>query len=245
MTIIAHPVPGKSKAKVICDAFLEGAPRDAKGHVFYGVNDLNVAEWRKVKASGEDYWFVDNSYFDVVRGGKASRGSTAQFRITKNAVQHSGLGETDGKRFAALGVEIKPWRTGGRTVVICPQSDDFMRNVAEYKGDWLKDTLRGMIQRESVKVKIREWGRDKLTAASTLEADLEDCGALLTYSSAAAVTAVLAGVPAITNPVSPVYGLVQREAAGVDDRLRWAGVLADNQFTLDEIAEGKAWKRIK
>lgn len=222
MPLMIHPVTGKQKSWDLCNAFLAGAPKNAPdAHVFYGVNDTNLTEWRRVLRGGCDYYWLDNSYFDCVRG--------QQFRITKNRVQHAGTGESDGQRFKALGVKIKPARASvGGYVLVCHQSDAFMRDIA---GDpnWAWAAVRS-VERE---VRHRRWQSDKLKLQATLLQDLAGAGLLVTHSSAAAVTATLEGVPTITSQMSAAYNVSNVE--------QWAGVLADNQWTLDEIKSGKAW----
>jgi hypothetical protein len=228
MGLIAYPVAGKQKSVDICKAFIDGAPRDAVGHVFYGVNASNVAEFRVARARGEPWFYIDNSYFDAARG--------RQFRVTRNALQHDGLGESDGKRFDALGVKIKPWRLSGKHIVVCPQSDSFMAHVMRYPGSWLAQQLASLVDHD---VRVRAWNRDKLKSQATLLDDLRDALLLITHSSAAAVTAIIEGVPVQVAQESCAYS--QPYMAPDGERYRWASVLADNQWTLDEMREGKAW----
>lgn len=247
-----HPVPGKAKSLAICKAFAQGAPAHVQGHVFCGVTDGNKAAWQAMRGrmtgrgGPDDFYFIDNSYFDKVRG--------QQFRITKNGLQHRGLGPTDCKRFDALGIEIQPWRkpTGLRVLTVS-QSPDFMRLMAS-KPMWL--TNRGAVLLESLKWTTfngRTWDRNKGGAASSLPLALKKTDLLVTYSSAAAVEAVLAGVCVDTSAATPahLYSLQMQAIVRVGawdcldslipDRRHWAGVLADNQFTLNEMKDGTAW----
>lgn len=233
----AYPVLGKAKSRDICAAFIEGAPQDAKGSVFYGVDQTNIRHWQRVSRSGEPYWYCDNSFFDKTRG--------THFRIGRNCVQHDGQGRSQGERFKALALEIKPWRTEGEHIVICPQSDSFMREVAEYQGDWLSDVVGTIALVSNRSLVVRNWARDKPKLQATLARDLVGAWMLVTYSSAAAIQALLAGIP-----VSAIGGAARW--AGTDplaietpfypeDRERFFGVLADNQFTIDEMRDGTAW----
>lgn len=224
MALIAHPVAGKAKAQAICASFIAGAPKNAKGHVFYGVNETNVAVWDSIRLSREDWWYIDNSYFDSVRG--------QQFRITKNRVQ-VGVHDraSDGARFAALGLTTKPWQENrdGHVVVI-EQSPSFMRTVAKAP-DWFHTTLLNLDRERLV---VRGWHGDKAKQQATLVADLRGAASLVTHSSSAAVTALLEGVLAFTEPMSAVNNYM--------GRLHTLQVLADNQFTIDEMQSGVAWQ---
>lgn len=225
MPLMIHPVTGKQKSWDLCNAFLTGAPKNApNAHVFYGVNDTNLAEWRRVQREKLDFWYIDNSYFDCVRG--------QQFRVTKNRIQHTGEGETDGRRFKALGVAVKARRDApGGHIVACHQSDAFMEIIAR-EPTWLYDRLKFV--GPSVHVRQRRWQSDKLKLGVSLVDDLQGASELITHSSAAAVTAALEGIRVHVSPMSAAY-------TNIADREQWAGVLADNQWTIEEIRSGKAW----
>lgn len=239
-----YPTPGKLKAQFICEAFAKGCggkviadnqlrPGPA---MFYGIAPGCESLWRHAQ-DGRDYWFVDNAYYDASR--------EQYFRVTKNRLQHSGLGASDGKRFQALGIAIEPWRQGGKHILLCPQSDHFMRTVAGYSGNWTDETTAMLRKFTDRPIRVRQWERNKGKQASSLVADLVDCHALVTWSSAAAVTAILSGVPAIVGPHSAAgpmaITIAEIENPPQRERETWAGVLAANQWTLPELASG-AWK---
>lgn len=231
-----HPVIGKQKAINICRAFAEGAPKGADCDVFYGVNESNVKQWHEALRRGTAV-YVDNSFFDAVRG--------QQYRVAKNRVQIDPCGHTsDGKRFEALGLTIKPWKPFDPTWLAVEQSPSFMRCVA---GDphWFVRAVDDVPPGHSLK--LRPWSSDKLKQAATLAADLAQVSHLITHSSAAAVEAVMAGVQALVSPMSALAHMIcgHGTSAHLDQRRQFLSVLADNMWTLDEIREGKAWARLK
>ena len=236
MSLIAHPFALKEKSRNLCNAFLAGAPEDAYGHVFFGVNETNFDAWRRVLLRKEPYWYIDNSYFDSVRG--------QQFRITRNAIQlpNALIHQSDGKRFEALGLEIKPWqpKPDGWWLVI-EQSPAFMERIAGDKR-WLEKTAAGLDP--SRRIKVRRWKSDKPALQSTLVDDLAQAWMLITHSSAAAVTAALAGVPAEVSNMSALYAMVCSTVPAVDQRRHYMNVLADNQFTTQEMEDGTAWRML-
>jgi len=231
VALIAHPVPGKVKAAELCNALIAGAPKSETGHVFFGIKEGNASVWKKVLASGEPYYFIDNSYFDVVRN--------VQFRVTRNAIQLRDAMKrvSDGKRWKALGVEIQPWRERekGHWLVI-EQSDVFM-NLTAGQPRWFFNTVRNL-RATGEPVRVRPWNPDKTKIQKTLTADLEGARAVVTHTSAAAITGALAGVPFVVAPESAIYGMEPQF------RLHVMQVLADNQFTLDEMKSGLAWETL-
>jgi hypothetical protein len=256
-SVRCYPVHAKRKSVDICTAFARGcggivmAPRlpwVPDPSFFYGVDSSNMEQWAEtlLHQDDHDFYYADNSYFDAARG--------EQFRVTRNGLQHSGIGMSDCRRFDALGIEIKPWRTNGNHIVVCPQSDDFMRRIVGYNGNWLDDIMQALLLRTERPIKIRHWNRNKMEAASTLHADLKNAWALVTWSSAAAIEAVLAGIPVVTagrcaaNLVSvrldDIEHITQDMLYGLIARHTWAGVLADNQWTPDEMRRGIAWSAL-
>jgi hypothetical protein len=233
VVIVAYPVAGKQKSIDLCVAFQHGAPPKARGAVFYGVNSTNIDAWNRVKRRGENWYCIDNSYFDKTRGGLKKPG---YFRVTRNAFQVKALDHaTDGKRFAALEIEVKPMRDYAKPghVVAVEQSKTFMQDIARDER-WLTDRIE-LAHRLGFPVRVRPWSGKKPEIMRTLPADLEGAKYLLTHSSAAAVEALIVGVDVEVSSMSAVHHVEPH------DRLHAFGVLADNQFNLDEIRNGKAW----
>lgn len=240
-----YPVPGKAKSDMICRAFAAGAPRNAEGAVFFGTEG-QMSAFKRAKASGRPWYYIDNSYFDKHRG--------TYFRVTKNALQVDPRGKTsDGSRFAKLGIEIKPWRVGDDGVILlCPQSDDFMKSTLGFEFDWTIDVLGRLSKLGGVRsvreVKVRKWNRDKAEANVTLFNLLPSVRLLISHSSSASITAMLEGVPAISEAgaAHTLTGPLTKEALDhpprPEGRLEFARVLADNQFTLSEFRDGTAWR---
>lgn len=248
MVLTAYPVAGKQKSFDICLAFsraaggqIAGAKLRPGAAFFYGVDKSNAEVWRQVVAGGQEFFYSDNSYFDATR--------QHHFRVTRNALQHSGRGESDGKRFAALGIEIKPWRAGGDYILLCPQSEHFMHTVVGENGSWVPRTIAALQRITDRPIKVRHWSANKAIQSASLAQDLEHAHSVVTWSSAAAVSAVLAGVPVVTMgqcAAEPMAGALKdiENLPRSDDRLGWANVLADQQWSMEEIRNGTAWRAL-
>lgn len=233
MALTLHPVPGKAKSKMICEAFATGAQRGIDGHVFYGVTDGNRDAWERVQRRCEDFYFIDGSYFDKTRG--------THFRVTYNRIQHRGLGTTDGKRFDALGIEAQPGRhfTERPRILAVHQSDLFMDVIAR-NPHWVSGTLDRLVA-SSRALRHRPWLGNKAKLSQTLQQAFADTDLVVTHSSAAAVEAALAGLDIRVSGMSAAYAI---QLGDVTDRRQWAGVLADNQFTISEMKDGTAWSML-
>lgn len=247
--LVAYPVAGKRKSRDICAAFVrsQGGLIAVRGSldlkavsVFYGVDDSNAEVWRAVNKAGLPFVYIDNSYFDAARGW--------QYRATLNRLQHAGDGQSTGERLAALGVDILPPKTDGLYWLEVEQSPLFMRHIGRYGADWCNDVLR-LRGEDRVPRRRRAWSANKPGLAESFASDLASAACVVTHSSAAAVEAVLAGARVVTSLHSAAWRFARYPTPGIlpdaDDRRRWAAVLADNQWTLDEFASGKAWEGVK
>lgn len=245
-SVVCYPQPGKPKSRHILEAFAQGCGgRLAETYqegpaAFYGVVGIE-ALWRKARAGS--FYYLDNSYFDNTRW--------RHFRVGVNALQASGTERPDWSRYMRLGVLVEPWRRGGRHVVVVEQSEHFMREVAEWPIEaWRAHVRREIAANTDRPVVVRPWSRDKAGRMKTLHEDLKDAWVLVTHSSSAANEAVLAGVPVICT------GPCAARVMGTDDftkiesphralnRIDWAAALAGQQWTIDELRDGTAWKHL-
>ena len=243
----------KAKAALVCQAFVEGAgggrvlqppPRflATGGAAFFGVTEATQALWRQAKAEGRDWFYLDNAYFDVARG--------RLFRAARNAVQATGNEPPDWARLAALGIGIQPWRRQGRHVLLIAQSATHMRVVAGQRDDWWREAMAVLRRHTDREIVLRGWRSDKRALATTLPEALRDCWAVVTWSSAAANEALLAGVPVFTAGPCAAAGLGLADLTRIetpsypDGRAAWAAALAGRQWTLDEIRAGQAWRTL-
>lgn len=246
MVTYCYPQDGKQKSYDICSAFAVGCGgrvvNDGKYRggpaMFYGIDTANEQVWRDVRASGADWYYADNAFFDQCRG--------TYFRVGRNQLQHSGFGKSDGSRFRSLGIKLEPWRTDGGHILVCPQSDHFMRVVAGYP-DWLPRTLEQLARLTKRTIRVRNWNRDKKKLAQELPDALRGAWALVTYSSGAAISAIIAGVPAISTAeciARRMCGTLSEtlEDPHMPERQKWANVVADNQWTLEEMRSGETWR---
>ena len=251
--LVAYPIPGNRKSLSICEHFtaqgrgtvaLDGRLRPGDAF-FYGVDSQIEHIWHAVIADpARRYFYADNSYFDPTR--------QKYFRVTKGGLQHPGIGSSSGARFKNLKIPVKPWRSAtpnSAPIVICEQSSSFMRMPAGYGPAWLDDTLHNLYtyDRQHRPIQVRPWDRDKALQSASLPEQLAGAHCLITYSSTAAITALIAGIPVISGGAAkPLSGSIfdlENLPMGTD-RERLFGILADNQFTLEEMRNGYAWQRL-
>jgi len=240
---ITYAVPDAKTSPIFAKAFARGCG----GRVEFGT-DLSPGpvamfgsplRWDLLQQAfreGRTVYYADHGYF----------GRHRYFRITRNGYQHDGTGDAEPSRFAKFNRPIQKWRTDGRHVLICPNSETYFRLFGLDVHAWVRQATQLIAGHSDRPVKVRWKGQ-----AQPIQADLEHCWAVVTYSSAAALDALIAGVPVfvlasfaaafrmgtpdLTRIESPVYP---------DGREPFLWNLAQNQWTLDEIRAGDAWRAL-
>lgn len=146
------------------------------------------------------------------------------------------------RRPADLGVEMRPWRRDGRHVLIAMPGPHFGTPWGLNMQPWI-DTVEERVRAATGRpVRVRYKG-----APHALEEDLLDCWAVVTHSSNVAVDAVLAGVPVFVEPTSPAapvgnLSLDRLDRPECPPRSEWLRSLLAQQFSLDDMREGRAYR---
>lgn len=148
-------------------------------------------------------------------------------------------------RWLALGIELQPWKTKGNYILICDQHPG--DSVSPGNPRWWQaaldetdaDTRRAAIYRPHPLL------ADNM---GPLAESLRDASACVTWSSTAAVEAVLLGVPTVAldrgSAAWPVTSHSLAEPAYVGERDQWGYNLAYRQWTHAEFKNGSAWDHI-
>lgn len=194
---------------------------------------------RTAQAQGRNWYYGDKAYFN----------RDTYYRITKNAYMHDCSGEATSKRFERLRFEVKPWQTGSE-ILLCPQSDAFYRLNNTTQAQWIADTTAELRKYTDRHIAVH-YKNTALNTEKHFKERLNNVWAVVVYTSMAGAQAVLSGVPcfATQNCVSAKFGSMDLSSIErprkPDNRDQMAWVLADNQWTLDEIRRGIAWQKLK
>lgn len=190
---------------------------------------------KRAQREGRTWWYLDNGYFRPGHYG-------GYYRLTRSAYQHNGRGEGDLKRLAELGLRIRPWRKDGGNVLICPPGSLFATHLGFDADQWLDEVVAQVRRHTDRGVYVR-----RKSCKRPLEQDLDNAHCLITAFSNVAVEALMYGVPVFTTHPCAAACMGLQDLSEIenpfypDDRIRWASVLASNQWTLDEMREGVPW----
>lgn len=211
--------------------------------VFRGVTKRKHMEI--CRNTDRDFFYIDTGY--IGNGRKKT-----YHRITKNDMQNLGpVVHRPRDRLAATGVGPRKFRPG-RNILLAPPSQKLLMCYNIDLETWLEETtakLRLYTDREII---IRnKQSRSVRQSTDTMEMALErDVHCLVTFSSIAAVEAILCGKPAITLGPSIANNISSRDLKDIekpyiptlDEVEEWLAHVAYCQFTEAEMRDGTAWR---
>ncbi|GAA4440511.1 hypothetical protein [Bremerella cremea] len=164
-------------------------------------------------------------------------------------------------RWELLKVRVMPWRNTGKHVLLCGQIPWGSSVQHTDHAQWCRTTamqLRYLTSRPIV-FRPHPLHRDaidmrsvdvQLSTAPSLQEDLYDAWAIVTFNSNAGVEATLAGIPAFVAEDSENGDAVlnrrleEIETPSMPPRSQWLYNLAYTQWTPTEIADGKTLKHL-
>lgn len=204
---------------------------------------------KECRKQNQDYYYFDHSYFLGNRHGISSIVNDKVYRITKNNYHVQGikkLYDDDYERIEKYKdhIDIKDWKYDGDYILVCPPSEHQLKyhNIP----NWLNDTVNKIKQHTKRNIKVRP-----KTSMTPLESDLEKAYACVTFQSVVCLDAVLNGVPSFCDPISMGVAVSETDLSLIEKplyspcRLDWIDTLLANQFTLQEIENGTAWRKVQ
>lgn len=236
--LVAYAQREKEKSRKVLEAFAAGcggklASTDADvllpgDCAFYGVRPGWSRLWLQAKSEGRNIYYLDNSFFDADRESK--------FRVAKNCIQQTVFPEPVGI------AEVARWRSDGEHVVVCPQSTEFMRTVCDWHNDWVTTVTTALRKRTTRELRVRRKGDRR-----SLQDDLKGAWACVVHTSAAAVEALLAGVPVFCTGDCAALACGTKDLGLIESpvlpegRERLIAQLRMAQWSLEQMARGEAW----
>ena len=161
-----------------------------------------------------------------------------------------------GRGASVFGLSPKPWRPErpGGHILLCDQRGFGSPSMASPEGfvDRATARIRECTNRRII-VRPHPRNRHVKPRKTTLMEDLENCHAVVTWASAAAITAVIQGVPAYHFApfcaASPAVQAQWQHLPTLDNPLtsdtqrnQGLDAMAWQQFTIDEIRDGRAFR---
>lgn len=228
---------------------------------FYGLEG-NLTEAFAQFSAEKEAVYVDLGYWGRHEGGRwtgyhkvvvNSRHPTTYFRRIPKPDD----------RLSMFHVEPSPWRRegDGKHILLVGMSEKAAQHVGFEAEQWeysVVDELRYCRTREIIYRPKPNWSGARAIPGSTfsgrkrdLADDLNNCWAVVTHHSNAAVEALMLGVPVFctTGVAAPMgkdpFSGELYEPYYPPDRAQWAADLAYTQWSVEEIRQGLAWRHLK
>ena len=231
-------------------------------HFFWGLAGNNIREIRECIERNEEWWYVDVGYLteQITRypEPKIHNYDKTYFRICKGNIHTIRCKVGDGTRVQKLAhqgidVEFKGWLTGETNhILLCPSSPTVTYHINGITQDeWAKITTDEIRKYTDRPIKFRNKPRPGNQYWNTdIKDDLKDCHCVITNMSLAAVDGIMNMVPAITHQRHIASFVTSRDLSKINKPMRpdhktmneWIKMVADNQFTIQEIEDGIAFK---
>ena len=260
----------KPRTQRYVEAFVKGTPGANKIYQFRDLKDLpqeNLTMYGILAGSGEvykwcvkekkDFYFMDHGYFTNAHD------SPHWLRITKNKHCQNTMQERPSDRYEKhFKQTLKPWNTTGAKILVLPPTNA----IANFFNaqDWLDKTIDTLKQNTDRKIDVREKPYNPTVALDHVGATVKidrptthqgninwsDYYAMVTYNSNTMVASLTNGVPVLCDsnnsaaaPISET-DFTKIETPKYGDRVALFSSLAYNNWTLEEIYNGTAWRML-
>ena len=208
----------------------------------------------------------------VLEVGGIKRGTT--WKVGLNGINRDayfGDSNNDDSRKRLLGLEVKPWRTSSKYILLCGQHDKSLQwQDMPRMSNWFlntyeeirKHTDRPIIFRPHPRCRLEhiERGLTHVTRQEprhvngtydSFDMGFNDIHCTISYSSNPGIHSVIEGVPAFVSTHSLAYDVANDidflhdiEQPLMTDRTQWLNDYAHTEYTVDEISQGIPLKRL-
>lgn len=195
------------------------------------------------------FYYMDHAYFGATRDYKSKGPNGVLYRLIRSQMQLNyiiELEKEDRDRIKKFGkVNWKPFTKDGEHILLCPPTKAICRLY--HLGDeqlWIDTQLTELQKYTDRNIIVR-----KKDTKIPLQKQLQNCHAVVTHQSTAAIEAILNGVPSFCDEVSSanevsesLYENIESPHYPDDDLIKqWTDSLLAVQFTGDEFKNGTAY----
>ena len=260
----------KPRTQRYVDAFVKGTPGVSKIYQFRELQELppeDLTMYGILAGSGEiykrceqekrDFYFMDHGYFTNAHD------KPHWLRITKNAHCQTKLTNTNPDRYEKyFKRELKPWQKDGKKILLLPPTNA----IAGFFNatNWVDKTIKVLKENTDRPIEVREKPYNPTTetdyAGATVKVDKptnhqptinwNEYFACVTYNSNTMVESFTNGVPVFCEPnvcgATPIAetDFTKIEKPRYEDRIALFSNLAYNNWTMEEMADGTAWRML-
>lgn len=230
----------------------------ASGIVFAGMIRGEGLIYKWCKQNNKRFFYLDHAYLN--RGYNTNHPDNEWFRITDSDFLWNKMEHRNSDRWHQFFAEkhsLKPWRLNGQNILVLPPSEATKYIFPKTKL-WLEHTLRILDRYTDKPIIVREKPTQqiinqnnqivrslKFNHENTIEEELENAYAVVTYNSGVTVQATLEGIPVVcdqNNAAAPISNQLQDiENPLFMSREPWLHQLVHHQYKTSEMINGEVW----
>ena len=247
-------VSGSGRGKIYQFRDLKELPREEL--TMYGILAGSGEVYKWCEKENRNFYYLDHGYFTNAHD------SPHWLRITKNGHCQNVLQQRSTDRYEKhFKQDIKPWNKGKKILVLPPTNA-----IANFFSatDWLDETVQTIKENTDREIDVREKPYNPTIeidhVGATVKVDRptvhkgninwQDYHATVTYNSNTMIASLANGVPVLCDPVNSAAAPISEtdfsmiETPKYGDRIALFSSLAYNNWTLQEIADGTAWRML-
>lgn len=244
------------------------------------VKNQSEYELEIAKANGKHKVLFDLDNVDTYKGVMKTIYYEVGYDGLKGNADYCVDDSTPDDRWRRLDTPLRRWRKNGEHILLIGQTVNGLSSQDVNIYDWYRETIKAIRSRTQRPIlfrhhprvsKIREHGsrigkdvqalekaigkvsnfKRSDPSLFLIEEELRHCWAAVSYTSNAAVAAILAGIPVIaghkSNMTWPVAGhsLAAIESPPTPERQPWANRLAYSQYNCEEMRNGTCWAHFR
>ena len=265
--IITHNIPWeKCLSKQLWPAIGKGWNDEGKDvHFFWGLAGKNIPKIAECMENGDEWWYVDVGYIteQITRYPEPMihHYDKTYFRICKGGIHtnkfHAAITPDRWNVLVKQGIdaEFKGWRDSGKYILLCPSSPTVTMQINGIsQEEWIKQVSEELKKHTDRPIKIRNKPRPNNEWWQTdIRDELKDSWCVVTNMSLAAIDGILNVTPAFTHQRHVASLVTSRKINLVEKPFKpgrktiqeWLHMIANHQFTIQEIEDGLAQKVLK
>ena len=195
------------------------------------------------------FYYMDSGYVGNYKSTSNPFGWKLWHRIVKNNVQHSTIIDRPSNRWQKLDQTLHN-RKHGRHILLVTPSEKPCKFYGIDREKWVKETVAEIGKYTDRTIVVRDKAPRPERINKTIFQDLDDCHALVTYQSIAAVESIMYGVPAFTLAPTAADPVANKDLSNLESPIwadkdtiyKWACHLAYGQFHIEEFKNGTAYR---
>ncbi len=257
-----HRGPIAKNSELMWPELIDTNPKDIDAIVFWGFMRSTKYLYHFAKKHNIDFYFIDHAYIYHKKHSIFRTVVNPNFfiRMVKNGFNLTTIADTDEKKLLKMKqsypagdeLTVRPWKTDGKHILVFPPSVWLGRMLDVDTEKLLNDTIEILKKHTDRPIVIRRKKPGGTYNPISLEKQIDDSWAVVSWQTSSAVKAINRGVPSFlmksghsaAQPVSSIDLTKIEKPYYPDNRYEWLCSLCNNQWNRKHIVDGTSIKEL-